>query len=171
MYDRIRRALAGAALVVALSTAGAETAPPSKTYDIPVRRWLEDYVAYCDAHKLAPEVTFRSPSIWLFSPDGAMTALITVGDDPELATLKAAFPPDSVRQLDGKPSLAQARELLTKTLGADFAPKPVPGQWFAVLFLSSSPSCEHCATFDAGLAELEARAPTKLKVIRVRAMF
>jgi hypothetical protein len=170
MHEWIRRAVAGAALLIALC-AGAQTASAPKAYEIPVRRWLEDYVTYCEAHKLAPEVTFRSPSIWLFSPDGAMTALITVGDDPELARLKASFPPTPAGQLDGRPSLTQAGELLSKTLGQDFAPRPAPGQWYAVLFLSSSPSCEHCAVFDAGLRELEARAPASLKVIRIRAMF
>jgi hypothetical protein len=171
MFGCIRRIPAGAALLLAFSIAGAETPLPSKTYDVPVRQWLEDYGNYCEAHKLAPEVTFRSPSIWLFSPDGAMTALITVSDDPDLAKLKAAFPPAGAKPLDGKPSLAQARELLSKTLGKDFAPKPVEGQWYAALFLSSSPSCEHCAIFDKGLAELETRAPDTLKVVRVRAVF
>lgn len=172
MYDRIRIALAGAALLVLFSTSAAQTGTSFKAYEVPVRQWLEDYLTYCDAHKLSPEATFRSPSIWLFSPDGAMVKLITVGDDPELARLKASFPPAHAdKPLDGKPSLAQTSELLAKTLGADFMPKPVPGQWYAVLFLSSSASCEHCASFDKGLADLEARAPDTLKVVRIRAMF
>ncbi len=173
MLNRMRIAAFAAALLVSTLALSAQLTPPSsRIYDIPVRQWLEDYLTYCESHKLEPEATFHSPSIWLFSPDGAMTDLITVDADPDLAKLKASFPPASTsKPLDGKPSLAQTRELLSKTLGADFAPQPAPSEWYVVLFLSSSPSCGHCATYDKGLADLEARIPDALKVIRIRAMF
>ena len=166
------RLIAAVAVVTCLAASAAIGTPAvNGCYEVPAVQWLKAYVDYFTEHRLDIGATFTAPAIWLFSPDGALTDVITVDKDPDLNDLTATFPSTGLTQRAGMPSLAQTRELLSKALQQDVLRPPPAGVWTAVLFLSDSPECGHCAAFDARLKTLEQQKPGRLRVVRVKALF
>lgn len=142
------------------------------SYKIPALDWLKAYVAYLDANNLEIDPTFNSPSIWLFSPNGAMVGNVNATDDPDLRKLRSSFPFDpGAKKIPGTLTRNQALELLSKVLATDDLPVLGDDDWFAVLFLANSPDCSHCAIFDSEMIALEQAAKGKVKTVRVTAEF
>jgi len=159
--------LMGCALCAAIdgSAAGGSS---DATYQVSVQKWMNTYFPYLEDHKLSDDGTFNAPMIWLFGPDGSMVQVVTVDDDPDLSKLKRAFPFEATpKPLAGRPSFAQVGELIKQAVGSEPAPVTGTDIWHSVLFLSNSPDCAHCASFDRGIGELEKRMTGRLKVVRI----
>lgn len=153
-------------LQTALAT---DASMPAMTFHTTVRAWLQQYVTYYEAHNLEPDAMFTAPTIWLFAPDGKMLQVATVATDPRLENLKKAYASSSaIKGLTGQPTEKQALELLSglATSGAT-TPQTRNGNRLAILFLSDSPSCKHCAEFDKAISSMAANSTKHLDVIRV----
>ena len=82
----LRIGFAVLSLSLCILSNNATAAPQNDTIHIraTVRSWLQQYVAYYEAHHLEPDAMFTAPTIWLFGPDGKMADVATVANDPDL---------------------------------------------------------------------------------------
>jgi hypothetical protein len=142
------------------------------SYQIPAQTWLKAYLSYLGEHNLKIPEKFDSPSIWLFSPAGEMVRSADSFSDPDLKKLSSEYPFDAhATALPGRPNLKQAREMLSGLLPIDPMRELGEHRWYAILFLSDSPDCKHCATYDQEMSALEKKASGQIDVVRITAIF
>jgi hypothetical protein len=164
MRSPVRSALFVAALPFSFAALPNAT---DETYRAPLMTWFAKFFEGAQVGHYKPGANLDIPAVWLFSPEGRMVSRFTIDNESELASLADNFPPSAPKPLADEPSLDALRASLVSASGIASPEHLQDRKWTAVLFLSDSSACEHCAPFEQKISELEHRSSDRLTVMRV----